>query len=253
MARWVDVIVGDYNYYFDGGAMLYALAQANGWKVSVLVDEAHNLVDARALDVLRRDSTASCCAPRAPSRRPLIKKALERVGRAWTNVDKGAAAPYQVLESMPAKLVDALQDASSTINEHLAAFPGPLDPDLQRFHFDALQFARLAESFGAAFAGATCRATPTARPARFDASASATWCRRRSSVRALPRRIRARCSPATLSPWHYYTDMLGLPANTAWVDVESPFTAEPAGRACRQAASRPATRRAPRRWRRSPN
>ncbi|MGE8398183.1 MAG: ATP-dependent DNA helicase, partial [Comamonas sp.] len=45
MARWSDVIVGDYNYYYDSAAMLYALTEAEGWKVGVLVDEAHNLVD----------------------------------------------------------------------------------------------------------------------------------------------------------------------------------------------------------------
>ena len=44
MARWSDVIVGDYNYYFDLGGMLYGLTLANQWKVSVLVDEAHNMV-----------------------------------------------------------------------------------------------------------------------------------------------------------------------------------------------------------------
>ncbi|HEY0064404.1 MAG TPA: ATP-dependent DNA helicase, partial [Telluria sp.] len=31
---------------------------------------------------------------------------------------------------------------------------------------------------------------------------------------------------ATLSPWNYYGDMLGLPDNTAWVDIASPFVAE---------------------------
>lgn len=45
MARWSDLIVADYNYYFDFGAMLFGLAQLNQWQVSVLVDEAHNLVE----------------------------------------------------------------------------------------------------------------------------------------------------------------------------------------------------------------
>jgi Rad3-related DNA helicase len=31
---------------------------------------------------------------------------------------------------------------------------------------------------------------------------------------------------ATLSPPHYYMDMLGLPETTAWIDVESPFHAD---------------------------
>ena len=38
-------MVGDYNYYYDATAMLHALTQASQWKVAVLADEAHNLVD----------------------------------------------------------------------------------------------------------------------------------------------------------------------------------------------------------------
>ena len=44
MLRWSDVVVADYNYYFDRSAMLYAMTVDNAWRVTVLVDEAHNLV-----------------------------------------------------------------------------------------------------------------------------------------------------------------------------------------------------------------
>ena len=50
MAKWSDVIVGDYNHYFDVNAMLFGLTDANEWRIGVLVDEAHNLLDrARAM------------------------------------------------------------------------------------------------------------------------------------------------------------------------------------------------------------
>lgn len=50
LARWSDVIVGDYNYYFDVSAMLFMLAAHNQWRASLLVDEAHNLPErARAM------------------------------------------------------------------------------------------------------------------------------------------------------------------------------------------------------------
>ena len=39
------MVVGDYNYYFDFSAMLHGLDVANQWRVGVLVDEAHNLVE----------------------------------------------------------------------------------------------------------------------------------------------------------------------------------------------------------------
>ena len=38
MLHWSDVVVGDYNYYFDVNAMLYAQAQANQWRISVHPD-----------------------------------------------------------------------------------------------------------------------------------------------------------------------------------------------------------------------
>ncbi|MDX3893284.1 ATP-dependent DNA helicase [Pusillimonas sp.] len=50
LAPWCDVVVGDYNYYFDVGATLHAQTIAQEWRAAVLVDEAHNLVErARAM------------------------------------------------------------------------------------------------------------------------------------------------------------------------------------------------------------
>lgn len=223
MARWADVVVGDYNYYFDGGAMLYALARDNGWKTSVLVDEAHNLVGrARGMYSAEIDRAALRLARAGAP--PAVRKALERVGRAWTAVDKAAPAPYQVLDAVPNKLVEALQDAASAVNEHLAALPGPLDPDLQRFHFDALGFARLAESFGP---HSLCDLTRDAdRPTLRDS----TICIRNVVPAPFlgPRFAASHSSTlfsATLGPWDYCRDTLGLPDDTAWVEVGSPFRA----------------------------
>ncbi|MCA1856400.1 ATP-dependent DNA helicase [Massilia oculi] len=219
MARWSDMVVGDYNYYFDGGAMLYALAQSNGWRASVLVDEAHNMVArARAMYSVELDR-AGLRAARANAPEP-VRKALERVGRAWTGVDKDAPAPYQVLPELPGKLLDTLQNATSTVNDFLAEFPGPLDPELQRFYFDALGFIRLAESFGDHSLCDLVRAgvrdstisirnvvpAPFLAP-RFAGAHSATL------------------FSATLGPWHYFCDLLGMPPDTAWADVASPFSA----------------------------
>ncbi|WP_020655566.1 ATP-dependent DNA helicase [Massilia niastensis] len=219
MARWADVEVGDYNYWFDGGAMLYALALANGWKASVLVDEAHNMVSrARSMYTAELDRTLLRAArAEAP---PLLKKALERVGRAWTDTDKAAPAPYQVLPEVPEKLLNALQNATSTVNDYLAEHPGPLDPELQRFHFDALHFQRLAESFGE---HSLCDLT------RAGVRDSVICIRNVVPAPFLAPRFALAHSTtlfsATLSPWNYFCDLLGMPPDTVWVDVESPFRA----------------------------
>jgi Rad3-related DNA helicase len=151
---------------------------------------------------------------------PLPKKALARVTRAWSELDKEATAPYQVLASLPDKLANALQTATSAITDHLAGQPGPLDPDLQRFYFDALHFLRLSETFGE---HSLCDFTREGKEARLCI---------RNVVPApfLESRFALAHSTtlfsATLSPWHYYADTLGLPKDAAWIDVDSPFTAD---------------------------
>ena len=45
MARWCDLVVADVNRMFDQSALLHGLIRQNNWRASVLVDEAHNLVD----------------------------------------------------------------------------------------------------------------------------------------------------------------------------------------------------------------
>ncbi|WLI90687.1 ATP-dependent DNA helicase [Massilia sp. R2A-15] len=220
MAKWSDVIVGDYNYYFDGGAMLYALAAANQWRVSVLVDEAHNLVARSRAMYSAELSRGALRAARAVAP-ALLKKALDRVSRNWTELDKGATAPYQVMPELPAKLLTNLQGAASEITEFLAENPAPLDPALQRFYFDALHFARLSESFGAHSLFDVAR----------DGANGSTLCIRNIVPAPFlkPRFALAHSSAlfsATLSPWHYYSDALGMPADTAFIDVESPFTAD---------------------------
>jgi len=54
MVRWSDVVVGDYNYYFDVSAMLHTMTVSNQWRVGILIDEAQQHGRTRAQDVLRR-------------------------------------------------------------------------------------------------------------------------------------------------------------------------------------------------------
>ncbi|MDQ2820245.1 MAG: ATP-dependent DNA helicase [Pseudomonadota bacterium] len=215
MTRWSDVIVGDYNYYFDGGAMLFGLAQANGWRVSVLVDEAHNMV-ARARSMysceLDRDAMKAARAA-APA---LLKKGFDKVGRRWSALAKNVSAPYQVLPELPAKLLGALQEMLAATTELLVETTTPLDPALQQFYFAALQFARLAESFGdhslCDLQAGTTLSIRNIVPAHFLAPRFAL-----SHSTTL--------FSATLSPWNYYSDALGMPPTTGWIDVASPFQA----------------------------
>jgi len=211
MARWSDLIVGDYNYYFDTGALLYGLTLANQWKVSVLVDEAHNMVSrARQMYSAELDRTALRAARAGAPK--VLKSALDKAERNWPV----SGLAYEVLEAPAEKLTTALQDATGAITDYLAEHPEALDPALQRFYFDALHFLRLAESFG--------------DHSLFDVK-DATLCIRNMVPAPFlkPRFAMAHSTAlfsATLSPWHFYSDTLGMPANTAFVDIASPFCAD---------------------------
>lgn len=224
MARWADVVVADYNYYFDVGAMLFGLAQLNQWRAAVLVDEAHNLVErargmySASLDQYRL-KTLRDCAPEA------LKKPLQRLNREWNALHKAQVAPYQAYDARPDKLLNALSLCASAMGDHFNEHPEALAGDLQAFYFDVLQFAKVAELFNEHFI--------------FDITKRSLGGKRSSSTLCLrnvvpaefirPRLTAARSSvlfSATLSPRHYYADLLGLPADMAWIDVASPFKAE---------------------------
>ena len=223
MARWSDLVVADYNYYFDFGALLFGLAQLNQWRVAVLVDEAHNLVErARSMYSASLDQyTLKTLRDTAPE--PL-KKPLRRLNREWNALHKDQLAPYQAYAARPDKMLQALSLCASAMGDYFNDHPEALNGDLQAFYFEALQFAKVAELFNEHFI--------------FDISLRQLRGKRSSSTLCLrnvvpaefirPRLTAARSSvlfSATLSPRHYYADLLGLPADTAWVDVESPFNA----------------------------
>ena len=224
MARWADLVVADYNYYFDFGAMLFGLAQLNQWRAAVLVDEAHNLVErARSMYSASLDQY-SLKTLRDTAPEPL-KKPLQRLNREWNALHKDQVAPYQAYGARPEKLLQALSLCTSAMGEYFNDHPEALSGDLQTFYFDALQWAKVAELFNEQFI--------------FDISKRQLNGKRSSSTLCLrnvvpaefirPRLTAARSSvlfSATLSPRHYYADLLGLPADTAWIDVESPFRAE---------------------------
>jgi Rad3-related DNA helicase len=221
LARWADVVIGDYNYYFDLSALLFGLCQFNQWQVAVLVDEAHNMVertrqmysaslDQQALNQVRK------IAP------PTLEKSLKRLNREWNALHKEQIAPYQSYPALPTRFLTCLSLCVTAFGDYFNDHPQAANGDLQSFYFEAIQFGRIAEVFDEHYL--------------FDIQkreASGKRALSRLSLRNVvpagfvrPRLTAARSTvmfSATLTPRQYYADLLGLPDNTAWVDVESPF------------------------------
>ena len=220
LVRWADLVIADYNYYFDVSALLFHLTIANQWQVAVLVDEAHNLIErSRSMYSASLDQQSFNGMRRlAPA---ALRKPFDRLSREWNNLLKTQTVAYQVWPQPPEKFVQLLQTATSAITDFFTENPTQVEPTLQRFYFDALHFSRMLESLSdhslfdvtSGTVGSSVLCVRNVVPAPFLTPRFAAT---RSTV----------LFSATLSPWHFYSDMFGLPANVGWIDVASPFTAE---------------------------
>jgi DNA excision repair protein ERCC-2 len=223
LCRWSDVVVGDYNYYFDLGALLHSLTQLNEWRIAVLVDEAHNLVDrARGMYSAQLDQTVlhNLCGTAPKS----VRSALQRVGRHWEQLNRLQEHDYQIYPQIPELLVAALQKAVTAITDHLSEQPDGNPRTLLQFYLEAMLFCRLSESYGP--------------HSLFDASRQTTQALSNDTLLCLRNVVPApflaerfatahstTLFSATLRPANYYRDLLGLPPETQWLDVASPFSA----------------------------
>ena len=241
MVRWSDVVVGDYNYFFDTSALLYSMTISYQWRVGVLVDEAHNMLErARSMYTATLEQARlralHASAPKA------VKNALERLNRAMNEVHQTQLLAWQVSEELPVAFLKALQQTITTITDFLVANPTRVDADLQAFYFEALHFSRMADAFGAHSMfditltddlqdtqGATGSLALSSGQSDGHGCATLTL---RNVVPApfLAPRLAAAHSvtlfSATLSPQNFYRKTLGLPPATRWIDVPSPFAPE---------------------------
>jgi DNA excision repair protein ERCC-2 len=220
LARWSDVVIADYNYYFDLSGMLFGLSQFNQWRVAVLVDEAHNMVERTRSMYSATLDQYSMNQVRQSAPAP-VKKALQRLNRDWNALHKEQVAPYQAYAATPAKFLNSLNLCITAFGDYFNEHPHAANGELQSFYFEAIQFGRIAELFDEHFLFDISK--------RELGSKSLSRLCLRNVVPAgfvrprLTAAISAVLFSATLNPRHFYRDLLGLPDTTAWVDVESPF------------------------------
>ncbi len=235
MVAWSDVVVGDYNYYFDTSAMLHTLTVNHQWRIGVLVDEAHNMIERGRSMYSAALSQQQLQAVHAASPKA-VRPVLEKLNRAFNDVHKTQIDNYLIVQELPVEFLKAVQQAISTITDFLVANPTRVDADLQAFYFDALHFARMSESFGGhSMFDITLHdddPAPNAstQNALLQGSGGGATLNIRNIVPApfLNPRFTAAHSAAlfsaTLSPPQFYKETLGLPQTTAWIDVPSPFS-----------------------------
>ena len=143
-AAWADAVIGDYNYVFDPVVRLKRLDNERFRRVSLIVDEAHQLGD-RVRDML------GMCLDRAVVKAALaeqglpapLAKGLRSVERALANIAKGASTDNAGVE----REIECPKSLQRAIDQFLGAFsrvPTERDrlPLASEAHFDLLRFQR---------------------------------------------------------------------------------------------------------------
>jgi len=215
LARWSDVVVGDYNYYFDRSAMLFGWTVTHEWRVCLLVDEAHNLVErARTMYTSTLDFDAFTKVQH------LLPGAFEPVRRIWSDLNKAQEEPHHIYDEPPEELITALNKLISVLVDYLSTHMGQNEALLE-FFFEALGFARLAADYDSS------TLFEITKP---DRGQSVLCLRNLVPGRFLAPRFTAAQSTvlfsATLAPHEFFRDILGLPQTCGYVDVQSPFQKE---------------------------
>ena len=222
LLRWSDVVVGDFNHFFDLNAGAWALTVSDELRVGLLVDEAHNLIERVRLmySAELRPAAFQAVRKNAPA---ALKKSMDRLHRQWSALARSQAQDHDVLPELPAAFIDALQRHGGELADHLAHEAGDAHGDLQTWLFEVLHVLRVAEVF-ADHSMVDLTRTPAAQgrihhpvlnirnldpgpllKPRWEAAHSATL------------------FSATLRPMDYVSQLLGLPDDTARLDVPSPF------------------------------
>ncbi|MBS0419320.1 MAG: ATP-dependent DNA helicase [Proteobacteria bacterium] len=215
LARWSDVVVGDYNYYFDRSAMLFGWTVTHEWRVCLLVDEAHNLVErARAM------YTASLDFDSFNAVRDVLPAAFEPVRRIWSEMNAAQPEPHRIYDEPPEALLTTLNRLIATLVDYLSSHSAQNEA-LQAFFFDALSFARLAAEYDS---------STLFEMTRSGREQSVLCLRNLVPGRFLAPRFSGAQSAvlfsATLAPHEFFRDILGLPGSCGYLDVQSPFRPE---------------------------
>ncbi len=223
MLRWSDVVVGDFNHFFDLSAHAWALTVGEPWRVGLLIDEAHNLIErARLMYSAELDPLNLAALRKAPPQG--LKASLDRMHRFWGTLGRGQATEQVLLNDLPEGLVGALQQHAADLSEHLALDATAPDLRVQAWLFEVLHFVRVAEVFGD---HSLVEITRTEADGRTRAPRPRLAIRNLVPAPHLEPRWQAAHSAtlfsATLSPMDHAINLLGLPADVARLEVPSPF------------------------------
>ncbi len=77
----------------------------------------------------------------------MLRRALNRIARAWSDVTRDQNVDYVAHAEPPEALLSALAQVVSQMTEAMGEQPDLFTPETLRFYFDAVHFTRITERF----------------------------------------------------------------------------------------------------------
>ena len=222
LSVWADVIICDYNYLFDPRAYLRRFFQDGSSNYTLLVDEAHNLVD-RGRDMYsaglqKRDVLAlkKAMGQEAPS---LVRK-LEKLNDGLREMGKQCEDGAEGLprDELPRQLIPMLQDFAEAAEgllsrRHTTAYYAQLID----FYYQVFGFLRVAELFDEHYVTYVEKKGRNVHVRLFCLDP------KRNIAEALKRGNSATFFSATLTPLEYFRESLAGKKEDPLLRLTSPF------------------------------
>jgi len=228
LSLWVDVIICDYNYFFDPRVYLRRFFENGDGNSVVLVDEAHNLVE-RSREmysaIIRREQV-SILRKSLKKRLPDLDRTLGKVNtwmiRAREEIPEGETDI--ALEDFPTDLCDLLRKFTNKAEQWLSKNEkSKLRDEMLEFYFDVRRFLNTSDRYGTNYATYYSVSGSDMVVKMFCVDPSEHLTAKLEKCRS------AVFFSATLKPVEYFAKLFGCRSDARALSLRSPF---PSGNLC---------------------
>lgn len=222
LSLWVDCIIGDYNYAFDPRVSLRRFFKNDRIQKTLIVDEAHNLID-RARDMFSAELSKKAtleCRRLLKTIRPPAYRALGQINRCLldlrqlTNEEGGRRADSEFdpkLASLLRRFVGSLQDLLQK------DVPVNLPEPVMEFFFDSVQFLSTIDRYDDHYITLYETSGKEFRVRLFCLNPAREMAQRLAACASV------QFMSATLVPMDYFKQVLGCADDARTMELPSPF------------------------------
>ncbi|MCM3706806.1 MULTISPECIES: ATP-dependent DNA helicase [Cytobacillus] len=220
-----DIIIGDYNYIFDPKVSLKRLMEEEKKKTSLLIDEAHNLVD-RGRDMyssVLEKSAFLQLSRRFKGKDARLQKSAKQINGIFIALKKKCGENQEIAEkNLPEELFEVLEEFVHCAEDYLGQNRDNMDEELLEVFFAAQNFIRIGKLYDERFVTYIQQQRNNLVIKLFCLDPSNLLTKARKGFKS------AIFFSATLMPLTYYLDMLGFQEEDYILAVPSPFSIDQA-------------------------